>query len=163
LQIARDWVRRFDDAGSAHGESIFHVFRVTNSAHPRRPKGMQTEISPYDATGYRDARKHVALLRANIMHLVDLKRGGTLRVVQKCGSTASPIGRGQFRVYRKCSSRRLTFPRWALLSERPSQTGTCQPGGSGTASVVVFPAASLGWDRGVATVCLDAPTHSLRG
>ena len=37
---------------------------------------MQTEISSYDATGYRDALKHVALLRANIMHLVDLKRGG---------------------------------------------------------------------------------------
>jgi hypothetical protein len=76
LQIARDWVRRFDAAGSAHDESIFHPFRVTNSAHPRRHKGMQTEISSYDATGYRDALKHVALLLANIMHLVDLKRGG---------------------------------------------------------------------------------------
>ena len=35
---------------------------------------MQTEISP--ATGYRDALTRLALQRANIMHLVDLKRGG---------------------------------------------------------------------------------------
>ena len=37
---------------------------------------MQTEISPYNATGYRDALARLALQRANIMHLVDLKRGG---------------------------------------------------------------------------------------
>ena len=37
---------------------------------------MQTEISPYDATGYRDEHERLALQRANIMHLVDLKRGG---------------------------------------------------------------------------------------
>jgi hypothetical protein len=37
---------------------------------------MQTEISPYDATGDRDALTRLALQRANIMHLVDLKRGG---------------------------------------------------------------------------------------
>jgi hypothetical protein len=37
---------------------------------------MQTEISPYNATGYRDALTRLALQRANIMHLVDLKRGG---------------------------------------------------------------------------------------
>jgi len=37
---------------------------------------MQTEISPYSATGYRDALARLALQRANIMHLVDLKRGG---------------------------------------------------------------------------------------
>jgi hypothetical protein len=37
---------------------------------------MQTEISPYDATGYRDEHERLALRRANIMHLVDLKRGG---------------------------------------------------------------------------------------
>jgi hypothetical protein len=72
----RDWVRRFDTAGFARDESIFHLLRETNSAHPRRDKGMQTEISPYDATGYRDALAHVTLLHANIMHLVDLKRGG---------------------------------------------------------------------------------------
>jgi hypothetical protein len=37
---------------------------------------MQTEISPYDALGHRDALTRLALQRANIMHLVDLKRGG---------------------------------------------------------------------------------------
>jgi hypothetical protein len=37
---------------------------------------MQTEISSYSATGYRDALARLALQRANIMHLVDLKRGG---------------------------------------------------------------------------------------
>jgi hypothetical protein len=37
---------------------------------------MQTEISPYDAAGYRDRVARLALQRANIMHLVDLKRGG---------------------------------------------------------------------------------------
>ena len=37
---------------------------------------MQTEISPYDATGYRDMLARMALQRASIMHLVDLKRGG---------------------------------------------------------------------------------------
>jgi hypothetical protein len=37
---------------------------------------MQTAISPYDATGYRDVLARLALQRANIMHLVDLKRGG---------------------------------------------------------------------------------------
>jgi hypothetical protein len=37
---------------------------------------MQTEISPYDATGYRDVLARLALQRASIMHLVDLKRGG---------------------------------------------------------------------------------------
>ena len=37
---------------------------------------MQTEISPYDATGDRDALTRLALQRANIMDLVDLKRGG---------------------------------------------------------------------------------------
>ena len=36
---------------------------------------MQTEISPYDATGYRDERERLALRLPNIMHLVDLKRG----------------------------------------------------------------------------------------
>jgi hypothetical protein len=37
---------------------------------------MQTEISPYNATGHRDVLARLALQRANIMHLVDLKRGG---------------------------------------------------------------------------------------
>jgi len=37
---------------------------------------MQTKISSYDATGYRDVHARLALQRANIMHLVDLKRGG---------------------------------------------------------------------------------------
>src|SRR6266576_2802912 len=37
---------------------------------------MQTEISDYNATGYRDVLARLALQRANIMHLVDLKRGG---------------------------------------------------------------------------------------
>jgi hypothetical protein len=36
---------------------------------------MQSEIS-YDAAGYRDRLARLALQRANIMHLVDLKRGG---------------------------------------------------------------------------------------
>ena len=83
---------------------------------------MQTEISPYDATGYRDVHARRALQRANIMHLVDLKRGATPRVAQKCGSTASPIVRGQFRSYRKVHSRRLTFPRRALPIEIPHRS-----------------------------------------
>jgi hypothetical protein len=37
---------------------------------------MQTAISPYNATEYRDVLARLALQRANIMHLVDLKRGG---------------------------------------------------------------------------------------
>jgi hypothetical protein len=37
---------------------------------------MQTEISPFSATRFKDARARLALQRANIMHLVDLKRGG---------------------------------------------------------------------------------------
>jgi len=37
---------------------------------------MQTEISPYNATEYRNVLARLALQRANIMHLVDLKRGG---------------------------------------------------------------------------------------
>jgi hypothetical protein len=37
---------------------------------------MQTEISPFSATRLKDARARLALQRANIMHLVDLKRGG---------------------------------------------------------------------------------------
>jgi hypothetical protein len=37
---------------------------------------MQTEISPYSATQHRDVRARLSLQRANIMHLVDLKRGG---------------------------------------------------------------------------------------
>jgi hypothetical protein len=37
---------------------------------------MQIEISPYNATEYRDVLARLALERANIMHLVDLKRGG---------------------------------------------------------------------------------------
>jgi hypothetical protein len=45
-------------------------------AHLKKGQGMQTEISPYNATEYRDALARLALQRANIMHLVDLKRGG---------------------------------------------------------------------------------------
>jgi hypothetical protein len=37
---------------------------------------MQTEISDYNATRYRDVLARAALRHANIMHLVDLKRGG---------------------------------------------------------------------------------------
>jgi hypothetical protein len=37
---------------------------------------MQTEICPYNATEYRDVLARLALRRANVMHLVDLKRGG---------------------------------------------------------------------------------------
>ena len=37
---------------------------------------MQTEISSYIATGHRDVRARLVLQRANIMHLVDVKRGG---------------------------------------------------------------------------------------
>jgi hypothetical protein len=62
---------------------------------------MQTEISRYDALGHRDALTRLALQRANIMHLLDLKRGGYSRVAQKCGSAAAPLGGGQFRIYRK--------------------------------------------------------------
>jgi hypothetical protein len=84
LQIARDWVLRFNAAGPAHDGPIaarqecdFLPLRVTDSAHfEDQDKGMQTEISPYDATGYRDRLARLALQRANIMHLVDLKRGG---------------------------------------------------------------------------------------
>jgi hypothetical protein len=42
----------------------------------RRDKGMQIDIPPYDATGNRDMLARLALQRANIMHLVDLKRWG---------------------------------------------------------------------------------------
>ena len=45
-------------------------------AHLKKGQGMQTELSPYNATEYRDALARLALQRANIMHLVDLKRGG---------------------------------------------------------------------------------------
>jgi hypothetical protein len=62
---------------------------------------MQTETSPYGATEYRDVLARLALQRANIMHLVDLKRGAYSRGAQRCGSTASPIGHSQFRSYRK--------------------------------------------------------------
>ena len=54
---------------------------------------MHTEIRAYHAMTSRDILARVALQRASIMHLVDLKRGGTPRVVQNCGSTVSPIGR----------------------------------------------------------------------
>ena len=37
---------------------------------------MQTKISSYDATGYKETCFAATLQRANIMHLVDLKRGG---------------------------------------------------------------------------------------
>ena len=37
---------------------------------------MQTETSHYGARKYRDVLARLALQRANIMHLVDLKRGG---------------------------------------------------------------------------------------
>jgi hypothetical protein len=37
---------------------------------------MHTEISPYHATASRDVLARLALQRASIMHLVDLKRGG---------------------------------------------------------------------------------------
>jgi hypothetical protein len=37
---------------------------------------MHTETSASGATGYRDVLARLALQRANIMHLVDLKRGG---------------------------------------------------------------------------------------
>ena len=37
---------------------------------------MHTETSPYGATEYRAVLARLALQRANIMHLVDLKRGG---------------------------------------------------------------------------------------
>ena len=57
-----------------------------------RDKGMQTEISPYDATGYRDEHERLALQRANIMHLVDLKRGGysPRRTEMRIGLTGRP-------------------------------------------------------------------------
>ena len=71
---------------------------------------MQTETSHYGATKYRDVLARLALQRANIMHLVDLKRGGTPRVAQKCGSAASPIGRRQFRSYRKGRPPSLDVP-----------------------------------------------------
>jgi hypothetical protein len=53
---------------------------------------MQTEISPYDATGYRDEHERLALRRANIMHLVDLKRGGysPRRTEMRIGLTGRP-------------------------------------------------------------------------
>lgn len=37
---------------------------------------MHTETSPYGAMDYRDVLARLALQRTNIMHLVDLKRGG---------------------------------------------------------------------------------------
>jgi hypothetical protein len=75
---------------------------------------MQTEISAYDATGYREALTRLALQRANIMHLVDLKRGGysPRRTELRIGrSTARPQS---FRSYQKVHTSFLTFPRRAL-------------------------------------------------
>ena len=54
---------------------------------------MHTEISRYHATASKDVLARLALQRASIMHLVDLKRGVTPRVAQNCGSAVSPIGR----------------------------------------------------------------------
>ena len=61
-------------------------------AHLKKGQGMQTEISPYDATGYRDKHERLALQRANIMHLVDLKRGGysPRRTEMRIGLTGRP-------------------------------------------------------------------------
>ena len=45
-------------------------------ANLKKGQRMQTEVSPYNATGHGDVLARLALQRANIMHLVDLKRGG---------------------------------------------------------------------------------------
>jgi hypothetical protein len=82
LQIARDWLLRFNAAGPAHGEPNAAlrnvIFTGSEKFGPSREgtKGVQTEIFRYDATGHRDALTRLALQRANIMHLVDLKREG---------------------------------------------------------------------------------------
>ena len=92
---------------------------------------MRTETSPYGATEYRDVLARLALQRANIMHFVDLKRGGTPRGAQKCGSAASPIGH----------SRRLTLSR---LGARPSSIEVPPPAvpAAMAVPVVVVPAVS---------------------
>jgi hypothetical protein len=87
------------------------------SAHLKKDKGMQTEILPYSATQHRDVRARLSLQRANIMHLVDLKRGDTPRVVQKCESAASPLGCSQFRSYPKVWHPSLDV----LITGRPCQ------------------------------------------
>ena len=59
---------------------------------------MQTEISPYDATGNRDRLARLVLQRANIMHLVDLKRGGysprrtEMRIGRRLRASVETIG-----------------------------------------------------------------------
>ena len=60
---------------------------------------MQTEISPYNATEYRDVLARLALQRANIMHLVDLKRGGysPRRTEMRIGRLTDSRGRKSFR------------------------------------------------------------------
>ncbi len=58
---------------------------------------MQTEISPFDATGYRDRLALMVLQRANIMHLVDLKRGGysprrtEMRISRRLRQASKPL------------------------------------------------------------------------
>ena len=86
---------------------------------------MQTAISPYNATEYRDVLARLALQRANMMHLVDLKRGGTPRVAQKCESAASPIGRSQFRSYPKV---------WPQARKVGGETPKSRSGGDAPAS-----------------------------
>ena len=54
---------------------------------------MHTEIRAHHAMASRDILASLALQRASIMHLVDLKRGCYSPSAQNCGLTVAPIGR----------------------------------------------------------------------
>jgi hypothetical protein len=76
---------------------------------------MQTKISSYNATGYRDVHARLALQRANIMHLVDLKRGGyaSHRNADRTPHRSAAVN---FDLIEKCTLRRVTPRRLALVT-----------------------------------------------
>src|SRR5580700_10098643 len=60
----------------AGSEARWDPFRAKIRRIRRRSSAMHTEISRYHATASREVNARLALQRASIMHLVDLKRGG---------------------------------------------------------------------------------------
>jgi hypothetical protein len=88
---------------------------------------MQTEISPYDATGDRDALTRLALQRANIMDLVDLKRGEhsprrTEMRIDRLTDRPQSIS-----ILSKSAPHRLTCPRRVLPSKPDKPLPACGP------------------------------------
>ena len=92
------------------------------------------KIPRYDALGHRDALTRLALQRANIMHVVDLKRGVFPASHRNADRPPHHSAAVNFKSIEKCTSRRLTFPRRALPSETVSNLGGANlPGGGGAA------------------------------